>query len=47
MRKWENTIKMDEHEISGLNPVDRLESLAAIFSHTDLIFKKTENIPEA
>jgi hypothetical protein len=40
---------MPEHEISGLNPVARSESLAAIFSRTDLIQekKKTENIPEA
>jgi hypothetical protein len=28
------------HEISGLNPVGRSESLAAIFSHTDIIQKK-------
>jgi hypothetical protein len=37
-------ISVDEskpgHEISGLNPVARSESLAAIFSHTDLIQKK-------
>jgi hypothetical protein len=40
MRKWENTIKMEGHKISGLNPVARSESLAAIFSRTDLILKK-------
>jgi hypothetical protein len=28
------------HEISGLNPVARSQSLAAIFSRTDLIQKK-------
>jgi hypothetical protein len=28
------------HEISALNPVARSESLAAIFSCTDLIYKK-------
>jgi hypothetical protein len=30
------------HEISGLNPVARSESLAAIFSRTDLIQKKKQ-----
>jgi hypothetical protein len=35
------------HKISGLNPVAKSESLAAIFSRTDLIKKKTENIPKA
>jgi hypothetical protein len=34
------------HEISGLNPVDRSESLAPIFSSTDLMKKETENIPK-
>jgi hypothetical protein len=31
------------HEISGLNPVARSESLAVIFSRTDLIQKKRPN----
>jgi hypothetical protein len=36
------------HEISGLNPIARSESLAIIFSCTHLTQKKkTENIPEA
>jgi hypothetical protein len=35
------------HEISGLNPVARSESLAVIFSRTDLIQKKPENKLEA
>jgi hypothetical protein len=35
------------HEISGLNPVARSESLAAIFSHTDLIQKKNGQMPIA
>jgi hypothetical protein len=37
---------MSGHETSGLNPLARSKSLAAIFSHTDLILKKLENIPE-
>jgi hypothetical protein len=36
-----------EHEISGLNPVPRSESLAAIFSRTDLIQKKKGQMPIA
>jgi hypothetical protein len=35
------------HEISGLNPVARSESLAAIFSRTDLIKKKKGQMPIA
>jgi hypothetical protein len=35
------------HEISGLNPVARSESLAAIFSCTDLVKKKNGQMPIA
>jgi hypothetical protein len=35
------------HEISGLNPVARSESLAAIFSRTDLIKEKNGQMPIA
>jgi hypothetical protein len=35
------------HEISGLNPVARSESLAAILSRTDLIKKKKGQKPIA
>jgi hypothetical protein len=38
---------MAGHEISGLNPVARSESLAAISSRTDLIQKKSGQMPIA
>jgi hypothetical protein len=41
--QWQHQYKA-RHEISGLNPVARSESLAAIFSRTDLIQKKKRKI---